>query len=66
MEFGIALASNVDAWKTVKRAEELGFSHAWFYDSQLLAPDIFVAMALAFLVSVAGLRGRLVDAQVSG
>jgi 5,10-methylenetetrahydromethanopterin reductase len=47
MEFGIALASNIDAWKTVKRAEELGFTHAWFYDSQLLAPDIFVSMALA-------------------
>ena len=26
MEFGIALASNLDAWKTVKRAEELGIS----------------------------------------
>jgi len=47
MEFGIALVSNVDAWKTVKRAEELGFTHAWFYDSQLLAPDIYVSMALA-------------------
>ncbi|MDO8433210.1 MAG: LLM class flavin-dependent oxidoreductase [Candidatus Binatus sp.] len=47
MDFGVALASNLDAWKTVKRAEELGFSHAWFYDSQMLAPDIFVAMALA-------------------
>jgi 5,10-methylenetetrahydromethanopterin reductase len=47
MEYGIALASNVDAWKTVKRAEELGFSHAWFYDSQMLAPDVFIAMALA-------------------
>lgn len=47
MEYGIALGSNVDAWKTVKRAEELGFTHAWFYDSQLLAPDIFVSMALA-------------------
>ncbi|HVN29519.1 MAG TPA: LLM class flavin-dependent oxidoreductase [Candidatus Binataceae bacterium] len=47
MDFGIALFSNVDAWKTVKRAEELGFSHAWFYDSQLLAPDIFISMALA-------------------
>jgi 5,10-methylenetetrahydromethanopterin reductase len=47
MEFGIALISNVDAWKTVKRAEELGFSHAWFYDSQLLVPDIFISMALA-------------------
>src|SRR5579862_2510031 len=47
MDFGIALASNVDAWKTVKRAEELGFSHAWFYDTQMLVPDILVTMALA-------------------
>jgi 5,10-methylenetetrahydromethanopterin reductase len=47
MEFGIALASNLDAWKTVKRAEELGFSHAWFYDTQMLSPDIMATMALA-------------------
>src|ERR1700722_1411273 len=47
MDFGIALASNLDAWKTVRRAEELGFTHAWFYDSQMLVPDILVAMALA-------------------
>ena len=45
MEYGIAVASNVGAWKTVKRAEELGFTQ-WFYDSQLLLPDIFVSMAL--------------------
>jgi alkanesulfonate monooxygenase SsuD/methylene tetrahydromethanopterin reductase-like flavin-dependent oxidoreductase (luciferase family) len=47
MEFGIAVVSNLDAWRTVRRAEELGFSHAWFYDSQMLAPDVFVGMALA-------------------
>jgi 5,10-methylenetetrahydromethanopterin reductase len=47
MDFGIAIASNVDGWKTVKRAEQLGFTHAWFYDSQLLAPDVFVSIALA-------------------
>jgi 5,10-methylenetetrahydromethanopterin reductase len=47
MEFGIALASNLDAWKTVKRAEDLGFSHAWFYDTQMLSPDIIATMALA-------------------
>jgi len=46
MEYGI-VASPVDAWKTVRRAEGLGFTHAWFYDSQLLAPDIFISMALA-------------------
>lgn len=42
MEYGIAMASPVDAWKTVRRAEELGFTHAWFYDTQLVAPDIFI------------------------
>lgn len=30
MEYGIALASEVDSWHWVKRAEELGFSSAWF------------------------------------
>src|SRR5210317_403170 len=47
MDFGIALATTVDAWRWVKRAEELGFSHAWFYDTQMLCADPFVAMALA-------------------
>lgn len=47
MEFGIALASTTDSWRAVKRAEALGFSHAWFYDTQLLNPDVFVCMALA-------------------
>ncbi|MBX3706291.1 MAG: LLM class flavin-dependent oxidoreductase [Pseudomonadales bacterium] len=47
MDFGIALATTTDSWKVVKRAEELGFSHAWFYDTQLLNPDVFVCMALA-------------------
>ena len=47
MDFGIALPSMLDSWKTVKRAEELGLSHAWFYDTQMLSPDIFVTMALA-------------------
>src|SRR5207247_8599659 len=47
MDFGIALAPGVDAWQTVERAERLGFSHAWFYDTQMLCADVFVAMALA-------------------
>jgi 5,10-methylenetetrahydromethanopterin reductase len=47
MEFGIAVASPLDSWKVVKRSEELGFSHAWFYDTQMLSPDIFATMALA-------------------
>jgi 5,10-methylenetetrahydromethanopterin reductase len=47
MEFGIALATAADSWKTVKRAEELDFSHAWFYDTQMLCADCFVAMGAA-------------------
>src|SRR3954464_6115146 len=47
MEFGIALPTAADAWKVVKRAEELGFSHAWFYDTQMLCADCFVAMGAA-------------------
>ena len=47
MEFGIALATAADSWKTVKQAEELGFSHAWFYDTQMLCADCFVAMGAA-------------------
>jgi 5,10-methylenetetrahydromethanopterin reductase len=47
MDFGIALAPGVDAWKWVQRAEALGFSHAWIYDTQLLCADFFVAAALA-------------------
>ena len=47
MDFGIAFATTADCWKTAKRAEELGFSHAWFYDTQMLSADCFVAMGAA-------------------
>ncbi len=47
MEFGVALFSSTHSWKVVKRAEELGFSHAWFYDSQCLCADVYAVMALA-------------------
>jgi 5,10-methylenetetrahydromethanopterin reductase len=47
MDFGIALATPANAWETVKRAEELGFSHAWFYDTPVLSGDCFVAMGAA-------------------
>jgi 5,10-methylenetetrahydromethanopterin reductase len=47
MDFGIALATESDSWKVVQRAEELGFTHAWFYDTQMLSADCFVAMGAA-------------------
>src|ERR1700746_2078594 len=47
MDFGIALPTAADSWRIVQRAEELGFTHAWFYDTQMLCADCFVAMGAA-------------------
>ncbi|HUZ73525.1 MAG TPA: LLM class flavin-dependent oxidoreductase [Stellaceae bacterium] len=47
MDFGIQLATSSHSWRVAKRAEELGFTHAWFYDTQLLNADLFVAMGAA-------------------
>jgi 5,10-methylenetetrahydromethanopterin reductase len=47
MQFGIAIPTAADSWRLVRRAEDLGFSHAWFFDTQMLSADPFVAMAAA-------------------
>lgn len=47
MQFGIVVATAADSWKVVQRAEELRFTHAWFYDTQMLCADCFVAMGAA-------------------
>jgi 5,10-methylenetetrahydromethanopterin reductase len=47
MDFGIGIASASDSWKVAQRAEELGFTYAWFYDTQMITADCFVAMAAA-------------------
>jgi 5,10-methylenetetrahydromethanopterin reductase len=47
MDFSIALATAADSWKVVERAEALGFRGAWFYDTQMLSADCFVAMGAA-------------------
>jgi len=49
MDFGIGIATSSDSWKLAQRAEELGFSHAWFFDTQMITGDCFVAMAAAAL-----------------
>ena len=47
MDLGLNLATSADSWKVVERAEELGYARAWFYDTQLLNADVFVAMGAA-------------------
>ncbi|HTW50655.1 MAG TPA: LLM class flavin-dependent oxidoreductase [Stellaceae bacterium] len=49
MRFAIALPTDATSWRLVRRAEELGFARAWFYDTQMLSADPFVAMAAAAL-----------------
>jgi len=47
MDFGIAVATSADSWKVAQRAEEQGFKEVWFYDTQMLSADCFVAMGAA-------------------
>ncbi|MCZ0943330.1 MAG: LLM class flavin-dependent oxidoreductase [Gammaproteobacteria bacterium] len=47
MDMGICVASHVGDIGYVTRAEELGYSHAWLADSQMLWSDCYAALALA-------------------
>lgn len=47
MEFALAYPARPDAWKDLVIAEDHGFTHTWFYDSQMLYSDVYVSMALA-------------------
>lgn len=47
MKFGIAFPSWIEAWRDCEVAEASGFTHAWFYDTQLLCSDVYATMALA-------------------
>ena len=47
MQFGIAFPSYIEAWRDCEIAEAEGFTHAWFYDTQLLCSDVYATMALA-------------------
>lgn len=47
MDFGICVASHIGDIDYVVRAEELGYSHAWLADSQMLWSDTYACLALA-------------------
>jgi alkanesulfonate monooxygenase SsuD/methylene tetrahydromethanopterin reductase-like flavin-dependent oxidoreductase (luciferase family) len=46
MDFGITFPSYIRAYHDARMAEDYGFSHAWFYDSQMCYSDVYAAMAL--------------------
>ena len=47
MDYGLCVPTYIDMWREVVAAEEAGFTHAWFPDSQLIWSDTYAAMALA-------------------
>jgi alkanesulfonate monooxygenase SsuD/methylene tetrahydromethanopterin reductase-like flavin-dependent oxidoreductase (luciferase family) len=46
MDIGICVASHISDIGYVVRAEELGYSHAWLADSQMLWSDCYATLAL--------------------
>jgi 5,10-methylenetetrahydromethanopterin reductase len=47
MDYGVFIPPLADSWTLVQRAEELGYGRAWFYDTQMLNSELFVAMTAA-------------------
>ena len=47
MDIGVCVASHINDIDYVVRAEELGCSHAWLADSQMLWSDCYAALAVA-------------------
>ena len=47
MDLGICVASHIGDVDYVVRAEELGYSHAWLADSQMLWSDCYATLAVA-------------------
>ncbi|MBI3302099.1 MAG: LLM class flavin-dependent oxidoreductase [Deltaproteobacteria bacterium] len=48
MHFGVSCQSHIDnSWKHAVLAEQLGFTHVWFVDTQMLASDVYACMTLA-------------------
>lgn len=47
MEMSVSIPTRPNSWEVAVRAERLGYSHAWFYDTALLNAEIFASMAVA-------------------
>lgn len=48
MQFGVSFQSHIgNSWKHAVLAEQMGFTNAWFVDTQMLASDVYACMTLA-------------------
>src|SRR5580704_13739146 len=46
MDYGFVFFGAIDVYEDAALAEKRGFTHAWLYDSQMLASDVYCAMTL--------------------
>ncbi len=46
MEFGFVFMGSVQVSPQVRHAEQRGYTHAWLYDSQMLASEVYASLAL--------------------
>jgi alkanesulfonate monooxygenase SsuD/methylene tetrahydromethanopterin reductase-like flavin-dependent oxidoreductase (luciferase family) len=52
MDFGVTFQTDPPAWRVVeltKRAEQLGFTHAWTFDSHIVWQEPYVVTRKCFL-----------------
>ena len=47
MDFGICVASKIDEVGLIAHMENLGYSHAWVADTQMMWSDCYAVLALA-------------------
>lgn len=47
MDMAIQLPTKANSWEVAARAEQLGYSHVWFYDTPLVNAELFAAMGAA-------------------
>ena len=47
MQIGVCIASHIGDIDYAVEAEALGYSHAWFADSQMIWSDCYATLALA-------------------
>lgn len=47
MKLSIGVPPSPDIWQVVRRAEDLGYDTAWFYDSPMLYSEVYACLALA-------------------
>ena len=53
MDFGVGFQSHIhNGWKHALLAEQMGFTNAWFVDSQMLTSDVYACRRVMTLAAI--------------